>query len=168
MCGVRPRLCPQEPVLPAPPPLPSSLILLSFCLFVCLSSPCPAPSLSSQPTPPMPIPRSQPGLCLLWHGPLSPRRDKADLPPRPSMPVPGRPCHLLPSQYPSLFWTFAPNSALPGPDSLPWALLFSPSLSLRVSPPRGAISAASALAPLYPGQPDDPTVENNSGWLAAR
>lgn len=140
------------------PPRPwlSLWVCHSVCLFLFPFPPLLLLSLHSSLSPSRPSfsPWHLPSLAL----PPSPRRDQTGIPPCPSMPVPGRPCRLLPSQYSSLFLTSVPNSALLALTPCPGPPLFLPPSIYRVLPPRGAISTALAVAPLHPGQHDDPTV----------
>ena len=116
-------LWPREWVL-SPLPAPGSLSG-SIILSVSLSFPSPAPSLSAQPTISFTSLILTLASAFLGTDP-SPRRHQTGTPPCPSVPVPGRPCRLLPSQYSSLFLTSVPNSALLALTPCPGPPLFLP------------------------------------------
>lgn len=106
---------------PTSQPLPSSLFLLSFCLFVCLSLPvlpllCPPSSLCPCPL----CPSLVLSLASASFGTAPCPRGEQGRPHSPSLDGSSREaCHLLLSQSPVLFWTSASSSALSGPDSCP-------------------------------------------------
>ena len=96
------------------------------------------------------------------------RRNQEGTPPSPWVLVPGRPCHLLPSQHFTLFLTSVLSSALLAVTPCSGLQLFLLPSAYRVPPPRGAISAASAVAPLTPAGLLTPESRMTlGGWLPA-